>query len=77
MRYNGEKAWGTAGVKGMGYGCQHGGMVSGGQMLTDQAYGHHSKSYIHNVYRWEGLNKRWDDCGTYRKVRIMGKRLKR
>jgi hypothetical protein len=54
----GDCRWGMMGIisegelerRGWGYGGQHGSMVSGMQILTYQAYGHHSKSYIHDVF---------------------------
>ena len=63
--------------RGWGYEGQHGGMVSGIQMLTYQAYGHHSKSYIHIVYHLRGPNERCYDCGTDQKAIIMGGGWKR
>ena len=63
--------------RGWGYEGQHGGMVSGIQMLTYQAYRHHSKSYIHIVYHLRGPNERFYDCGTDQKAIIMGGGWKR
>ena len=52
---------------------QHGGMLSGMQMRTYQAYWHHSKSYPHGLYAWGGLNERQDVCWVHGKVRTKGK----
>jgi hypothetical protein len=58
--------------KGKRYEGQDGGMVTRVWILTYLAILACPNDNRSGVYHWEGWNERWDDCGTHRKVRIMG-----
>jgi hypothetical protein len=58
--------------RGKRYEGQYGGMVTRVWILTYLIILACSNDNRSGLHHWKGQDERWDDCGTHRKVRIMG-----